>query len=85
MLFSLQSLLPVILSVVAVNSAVVPAVDTSGHFHATQRTDEPQGKNITINGVLTYVSLPKGDFDPSTAVLLLTGELVSLRLRVTLT
>ncbi|KAF9039635.1 alpha/beta-hydrolase [Hymenopellis radicata] len=72
MLFSLQSLLLIFLSAVAVRSAVVPAVGTSGHFLATQSIDEPQGKNITINGVLTYVSLPKRHFNPRTAVLLLT-------------
>ncbi|KAJ6607372.1 alpha/beta-hydrolase [Mycena sp. CBHHK59/15] len=57
----------------AVQSAIVPAVDVSGHFHPTLPNDAvPQGKNITINGVLTYVSLPRGRFDPSTAVVLLT-------------
>ncbi|KAJ7367165.1 alpha/beta-hydrolase [Mycena albidolilacea] len=60
----------------AVRAAVVPAVGSSGHFHSPVPLDAvPQGKNITINGVLTYVSLPKGRFDPTVAVLLLTGEL----------
>jgi len=57
----------------AVQAAVVPAVSPEKHFHSTVPSDvEPQGKNITINGVLTYVSLPKKKFDPTTAVLLLT-------------
>ncbi|KAJ7816945.1 alpha/beta-hydrolase [Mycena olivaceomarginata] len=57
----------------AVRAAVVPAVGSSGHFHSPVPLDAvPQGKNITINGVLTYVSLPKGRFDPTVAVLLLT-------------
>jgi len=56
-----------------VQAIVVPAVDSSGHFHSTVATEAvPQGKNITINGVLTYVSLPKSEFDPTTAVLFLT-------------
>ncbi|KAJ7034930.1 alpha/beta-hydrolase [Mycena alexandri] len=41
-------------------------------LHIIQLTVEPQGKNITINGVLTYFSLPKQKFDPAKAVLLLT-------------
>ncbi|KAJ7475685.1 chlorocatechol-degradation protein [Mycena latifolia] len=57
----------------AVQAVIVPAVDTSGHFHSPiANAAEPQGKNFTINGVLTYVSLPKKKFDPTTAVLLLT-------------
>jgi hypothetical protein len=62
---------------IAVRAVVVPPVDSSGHFHSPLPTDVvPQGKNITINGVLTYVSLPKGRFDRTTAVLMLTGRLV---------
>ncbi|KAF7364991.1 Protein AIM2 [Mycena venus] len=57
----------------AVRAIVVPAVDSSGHFHSPVPLDvAPQGKNVTINGVLTYVSLPKGKFDPTIAVLMLT-------------
>jgi len=58
----------------AVQAIVVPAVDSSGHSHSTVSTEAiPQGKNITINGVLTYVSLPKSrKFDPSIAVVMLT-------------
>ncbi|KAJ7158874.1 alpha/beta-hydrolase [Mycena filopes] len=56
----------------AVHSAVVPAIDTSGHFHSNPLSAvAPKGKNVTIDGVLTYVSLPK-KFDPTVAVLLLT-------------
>jgi len=56
-----------------VQSAVVPTVDTEAHFHSSfPSAVEPQGKNITINGVLTYFSLPKQKFDPAKAVLLLT-------------
>ncbi|KAJ7134844.1 alpha/beta-hydrolase [Mycena epipterygia] len=60
---------------IAVRAVLVPPVDSSGHFHSTAPADgvpQPQGKNITINGVLTYVSLPKGKFDPTTAVVMLT-------------
>ncbi|KAF8171933.1 alpha/beta-hydrolase [Mycena galopus ATCC 62051] len=54
----------------AVGAAVVPA---SEHPHSSLPLDTiPQGKNITINGVLTYVSLPKENFDPTIAVLMLT-------------
>jgi hypothetical protein len=57
----------------AAQAAVVPAVDTTAHFHSTVLSAVgPQGKNVTINGVLTYVTLPKKKFDPTTAVLLLT-------------
>jgi len=59
----------------AVQAVVVPLVDSSGHFHAPVSAADavPQGKNVTINGVLTYVSLPKnGKFDPTAAVVLLT-------------
>ncbi|KAJ7127155.1 alpha/beta-hydrolase [Mycena epipterygia] len=56
----------------AVQSAIVPAVAPAEHFHSVGNVLEPQGKNVTINGVLTYVSLPKKRFDPKTAVLLLT-------------
>ncbi|KAJ6585228.1 hypothetical protein B0H19DRAFT_1250103 [Mycena capillaripes] len=57
----------------AARAVVVPAVGTSGHFHSLVPTDvAPRGENITINGVLTYVTLPKGKFDPTTAVVLLT-------------
>jgi len=57
----------------AVRAAVVPAVGASEHFHSPIPLDAvPQGKNVTINGVLTYVSLPKEKFDPTIAVLLLT-------------
>ncbi|KAF7374973.1 Protein AIM2 [Mycena sanguinolenta] len=57
----------------AARATVVPAVGAEGHFHSAVPSDlEPQGKNVTINGVLTYVSLPKGPFDPTTAVLMLT-------------
>ncbi|KAJ7451555.1 alpha/beta-hydrolase [Mycena latifolia] len=65
----------VLLSVLAAaNAIVVPQVDSSGHFHSPVPADAvPQGKNITINGVLTYVSLPKNqNFDPATAIVLLT-------------
>ncbi|KAJ7079822.1 alpha/beta-hydrolase [Mycena belliarum] len=65
----------VLLSVLAATqAAIVPLVDTSGHFHTSAPADAvPQGKNVTINGVLTYVSLPKNKkFDPTAAVLLLT-------------
>ncbi|KAK7033045.1 protein AIM2 [Favolaschia claudopus] len=56
----------------AVRAAVVPAVDPALHVHSSS-TAKPQGRNVTINGVLTYVSLPKNrKFDPTTAVLLLT-------------
>ncbi|KAJ6462019.1 hypothetical protein C8R47DRAFT_101851 [Mycena vitilis] len=56
-----------------VHAVVVPTVDSSGHFHSQVPSDiAPQGKNITINGVLTYVSLPKGKFDPTKVVLMLT-------------
>ncbi|KAJ6544816.1 alpha/beta-hydrolase [Mycena vulgaris] len=55
----------------AVQAAIVPAVEPSAHFH-TANAAEPQGKNVTINGVLTYVTLPKTKFDPTKAVLLLT-------------
>ncbi|KAK7048560.1 protein AIM2 [Favolaschia claudopus] len=65
--FVLLSLLSV------VRAVVVPAVDSSGHFHSPLALEAtPQGKNVTINGILTYVTLPKGRFDPSIAVLLLT-------------
>ncbi|KAJ7274490.1 hypothetical protein B0H12DRAFT_1228210 [Mycena haematopus] len=58
----------------AVQATVVPPVDTQGHFHfSAPNALQPQGKNVTINGVLTYVSLPKKKFDPSVAVLLLTN------------
>ncbi|KAF8206548.1 hypothetical protein K438DRAFT_1963567 [Mycena galopus ATCC 62051] len=57
----------------AVQAGVVPAVDTQEHFHSiVPSAFGPQGKNVTINGVLTYVSLPKEKYDPATAVLLLT-------------
>ncbi|KAJ7784343.1 alpha/beta-hydrolase, partial [Mycena metata] len=57
----------------AARAAVIPAVQPSGHSKSTINADAvPQGKNHTINGVLTYVSLPKQKFDPTTAVLLLT-------------
>ncbi|KAJ6577179.1 alpha/beta-hydrolase [Mycena capillaripes] len=57
----------------AVQAGVVPFVAPSLHFHSTVPSAVgPQGKNITINGVLTYVSLPKKKFDPTTALLLLT-------------
>ncbi|KAJ6513351.1 alpha/beta-hydrolase [Mycena sanguinolenta] len=57
----------------AVRAVVVPAVDAEGHFHSAVPSDlQPQGKNVTINGVLTYVSLPKRPFDPTIAVLMLT-------------
>ncbi|KAJ7069571.1 alpha/beta-hydrolase [Mycena amicta] len=56
----------------AVHAVVVPQVGSSGHFHSHVSSDvEPLGKNITINGVLTYVSLPK-KFDPKIAVVMLT-------------
>ncbi|KAJ7284844.1 chlorocatechol-degradation protein [Mycena rebaudengoi] len=62
-----------ILFFTAVQSVVVPLVDTLEHFHsAVPNAALPQGKNVTINGVLTYVSLPQRKFDPSVAVLLLT-------------
>ncbi|KAF7346598.1 Protein AIM2 [Mycena sanguinolenta] len=57
----------------AVRAAVVPLAAASQHFHSPVPLDAvPQGKNITINGVLTYVTLPKENFDPTIAVLLLT-------------
>jgi hypothetical protein len=63
-----------ILFFTAVQSVVVPVVDTLEHFHAAvPNAALPKGKNVTINGVLTYVSLPQRKFDPSVAVLLLTG------------
>jgi hypothetical protein len=59
----------------AVQAAIVPAVAPKDHFHsAIPSTVAPQGKNVTINGVLTYVSLPKKKFDPTIAVLMLMGE-----------
>jgi len=66
--------LAVLLSLLAAaQAAVVPLVESSSHFHAATPTDAvPQGKNVTINGVLTYVSLPKGGFDPTTALVMLT-------------
>ncbi|KAJ6585231.1 hypothetical protein B0H19DRAFT_1016290 [Mycena capillaripes] len=65
----------------AVRAVVVPLVDSSGHFHPLAATDvAPRGKNITLNGVLTYVTLPEGNFDPTTAVLLLTGKLRTFHL-----
>lgn len=58
-----------------VQAGVVPLVDPALHFHSTVPSAVgPQGENVTINGVLTYVSLPKKKFDPSTALLLLTGR-----------
>ncbi|KAJ7195495.1 alpha/beta-hydrolase [Mycena pura] len=56
----------------AIHATVVPLVDSSGHSHSQAPAGTvPQGRNITINGVLTYVTLPKR-FDPTTAVVLLT-------------
>ncbi|KAF7327594.1 Chlorocatechol-degradation protein [Mycena kentingensis (nom. inval.)] len=55
----------------AAGAVVVPPVDPALHFHSSAVTAAPLGKNVTINGVLTYVSIPK-KFDPSVAVLLLT-------------
>ncbi|KAJ7613160.1 alpha/beta-hydrolase [Roridomyces roridus] len=57
----------------AVQAVVVPAIGPEGHTHSTLSADAaPQGKNVTINGVLTYVSLPRERFDPSIAVVMLT-------------
>ncbi|KAJ7773106.1 alpha/beta-hydrolase [Mycena metata] len=57
----------------AVQSAVVPAVDTEAHFHSSfPSAVEPQGKNISLNGVLVYETLPQQKLDPTKAVLLLT-------------
>ncbi|KAJ7178605.1 alpha/beta-hydrolase [Mycena crocata] len=56
----------------AVHAAIVPAVDPIAHFHSTGATAKPKGNNVTINGVLTYVSLPKKKYDPTIALLLLT-------------
>jgi dienelactone hydrolase len=47
-------------------------VDVSKHFHTSTVAVTPQGKNETVNGVLTYVSLPKGHFRKDTAILFLT-------------
>jgi hypothetical protein len=41
-------------------------------------TPTPKGTNETINGILTYVTLPEGQFDNDTAALLLTGTPSSL-------
>ncbi|KAF9015901.1 alpha/beta-hydrolase [Hymenopellis radicata] len=42
------------------------------HFFDTKIDVEPKGKNVTINGVLTYVTLPEGRYDPRVALLFLT-------------
>lgn len=64
----------------AQSAVLVPAVNPANHPQATLSSLEPQGKNVTINGVLTYVTLPKGRFDEKTAVVLLTGRYsVSMR------
>ncbi|KAJ7104274.1 chlorocatechol-degradation protein [Mycena belliarum] len=56
----------------AVQAAIVPAIDPKAHFHpSVPNAAKPQGKNVTINGVLTYVSLPKTSFDNTTALVLL--------------
>ncbi|KAJ7713842.1 hypothetical protein B0H14DRAFT_3171518 [Mycena olivaceomarginata] len=60
----------------AVRAAVVAAHGSSVHFHSPIPL-APQGKNITINGVLTYVSLPKGEYDLTVAVLMFIGGLTS--------
>ncbi len=54
-----------------VSASALPPVT---HFFDTQLDVEPKGKNVTINGVLTYVTLPKGPYDPSVALLFLTGR-----------
>ncbi|KAJ6584179.1 hypothetical protein DFH09DRAFT_1308869 [Mycena vulgaris] len=61
-----MQLAAVLLSVFAAAQAiVVPQVGSSGHFHsAVPAAGVPQGKNITINGVLTYVLLAKGKIRP---------------------
>jgi len=66
-------LLLVLLSLLtAIHATVVPLVDSSGHPHSQAPAGAvPQGRNITINGVLTYVTLPKR-FDSTKAVVLLT-------------
>jgi hypothetical protein len=63
----------------AVRAAVVAALGSSAHFHSPIPLDTtpPQGKNITINGVLTYVSLSKGEYDLTVAVLMFIGRLTS--------
>ncbi|KAJ7104299.1 alpha/beta-hydrolase [Mycena belliarum] len=62
-----------LLFLAAVQAAIVPAVNPIAHFHpSVLNAAKPRGRNVTINGVLTYVSLPKKKFDKTTAVLLLT-------------
>ncbi|KAJ7147175.1 alpha/beta-hydrolase [Mycena crocata] len=70
----MQLLLAFFSLLTAAQAIVVPPVDSAGHSHTAAPTElAPKGKNITINGVLTYVSLPKNQkFDHSTAVLMLT-------------
>ncbi|KAJ7609901.1 alpha/beta-hydrolase [Roridomyces roridus] len=57
-----------------VKAVVVPAVAPAGHSHSMIPVETvPLGKNVTINGVLTYVSLPQHKaFDPEVAILMLT-------------
>lgn len=75
MRFSPQALVAVSLYFVAGRAAIVPAVAPSLHPHPSATGVEPKGRNVTINGVLTYVSLPKKKkYDESIALLLLTGE-----------
>ncbi|KAF7298830.1 Protein AIM2 [Mycena indigotica] len=68
-------MLPIVLLSVlsAVYAAVVPQLGFESHLPSQVAAGvQPLGKNVTINGVLTYVTLPKKKFDPKIAVLLLT-------------
>ncbi|THU98394.1 alpha/beta-hydrolase [Dendrothele bispora CBS 962.96] len=68
MLFT--SLTSLFLSALAVKGVVVPQASVSDHIFAAPAA-VPTGQNVTIAGVNTYVSLPKGDFDKSRAVVIL--------------
>ncbi|TFK96117.1 alpha/beta-hydrolase [Pterulicium gracile] len=69
MRFSLTLALPLVVS-----GAFVPFVEPADHSHSfVQSGVAPRGRNVTINGVLTYVTLPKNKkFDKSKAVVFLT-------------
>ncbi|KAJ7643940.1 dienelactone hydrolase endo-1,3,1,4-beta-D-glucanase [Roridomyces roridus] len=55
-----------------VRGIIVPQAEAEAHFHSpVVNAPLPQGKNVTINGVLTYVSLPQA-YDSTQAVLFLT-------------
>ncbi|KAJ7432765.1 alpha/beta-hydrolase [Mycena galericulata] len=57
----------------AVRAIVVPPVEANGHLHLPALSGSvPKGENVTINGVLTYVSLPQERYDSTIAVLFLT-------------